>query len=206
MMRRTVMVCALMISIEIACGARAELELDQCGDPGGVCVTVSNVTSKVVYACHAHARYLLIEQTHDGEIPVCLPPELNRWIATPAQVAAIDAMTPDEYNVAVARYGQYTLLGQIAALKAVDASGQHCDIWEGALGDPLSFCKVDVTSRDPFCETAQNCAPKLCTPPDCNNPELSDGTINPHACTCNTTVPNSDDCNFPGATVCIAPN
>lgn len=198
----TLAACAIAA---IACGSRSELDLLQCGDPGGTCVTVPNVTSKVVYSCHVHARYLLLEESHDGELPVCLPPELNRWIGSPAQVAALDAMSPHDYDVAVARYGEATLLGQLAALKAIDASGDHCEVWEGALGDPLSFCKVDVTTRDPFCENVSNCATKTCVPIDCNHPTLGDGSINPHACTCNTTVANHDDCFLPGATVCIPP-
>jgi len=206
-MRFRTLPCVAAIALVVnACGARSELPLLLCGDPGGTCITVQNVSSKVVYSCHAHVRFLVAEQSHDGDIPVCLPSNLNRWIGTPAEVAAIDAMTQDEYNVAVARYGEDTLLVQIAALKAVDASGQNCAIWAAALGDPLSFCKVSVASRDPFCENAANCAPTMCVPIDCNNPTLPDGSINPHACTCNTTVANSDDCEIPGATVCIAPD
>jgi hypothetical protein len=189
-----------------ACGSRAQLDLNRCGDPGGTCVTISNVTSKVVYECHAHVRFLLLEEGHDGLIPVCLPPELNRWIATPAQVAAIDAMSPKDYDIAVARYGQVTLLGQLAALKALDASGDHCEIWNAALGDPLSYCNVSEATRDSFCETASHCAPKTCVPNDCHDPTLPDGSINPHACNCNTSVASAADCNLPGATVCIAPN
>jgi len=195
-------VAALGVS---ACGARTQLASQQCGDPGGTCVTVPNVSSKVIYACHVHARYLVVEESHDGLIPVCLPPRLNRWTGTPAQVAAIDAMTQDEYNVAVARFGQDTLLGQMAALKALDASGQNCDLWIAALGDPDSFCNVELATRDPFCEQASSCATKTCVPDDCSHPTLADGSINPHACACNTTVPNADDCELPGATVCIAP-
>jgi hypothetical protein len=197
---------AFVAFVASACGSRAELDLNRCGDPGGTCVTVSNVTSKVVYDCHAHVRFLFLEESHDGLIPVCLPPELNRWIASPDQVAAIDAMSPHDYDVAVARYGQVTLLGQLAALKAIDASGDHCEIWSAALGDPLSYCNVSKSTRDSFCEVASNCAVKDCVPNDCHDPALPDGSINPHACTCNTTVPNTDDCGLPGATVCIAPN
>ena len=187
-----------------SCGSRAELDLNRCGDPGGTCVSVSNVTSKVVYACHVHVRFLLLEESHDGLIPVCLPPELNRWIATPYQVSVIDAMSPHDYDVAVARYGQVTLLGQLAALKAIDASGDHCEIWNAALGDPLSFCNVAEATRDSACETP--CADKACVPNDCHDPANPDGTINAHACNCNTTVANHDDCELPGAKVCIAPN
>jgi hypothetical protein len=187
-----------------ACGSRAQLDLNRCGEPGGTCVTISNVTSKVVYECHAHVRFLFLEEGHDGLIPVCLPPELNRWIASPAQVAAIDAMSPKDYDIAVARYGQVTLLGQLAALKALDASGDHCEIWTAALGDPLSYCNVAEATRDPVCEAP--CVHKTCVPNDCHDPALPDGSINPHACNCNTSVANADDCNLPGATVCIAPD
>jgi hypothetical protein len=201
---KRILVSALALFALAACGARSQLDLQQCGDPGGKCVTVPNVSSKIVYECHVHGRYLVIEESHQGDIPVCLPPELNRWTGTTAQVAAIDAMTQDEYNVAVARYGQLTLLGQLAALKAVDASGDNCAIWQASLGDPLSFCKVTVTTRDPACETP--CIEKVCVPTDCNHPTLPDGTINPHACTCNTSVQSPTDCELPGATVCIAPS
>ena len=201
-MRRTLVSLSFVFAMA-ACGSRAELDLNRCGDPGGTCVTVSNVTSKVVYQCHVHVRFLVAEESHDGVLPVCLPPELNRWIASPAQVAAIDAMSPHDYDVAVARYGQVTLLGQLAALKAVDASGDHCELWTAALGDPLSYCNVSEVSRDPACELP--CTPKTCVPNDCHDPALPDGSINPHACACNTTVPNIDDCDLPGATVCIAP-
>lgn len=193
------------LAVASACGAREQLLLYQCGDPGGTCVTVPTVSSKVIYSCHVHGRYLFIEESHSGEIPVCLPPELNRWTASPAQVAAIDAMSQHDYDVAVARYGSITLVGQLAALKAVDASGQHCDIWRASLTDPLSFCNVKLATRDAFCEDPTSCTPKTCVPNDCANVTLSDGSINPHACKCNTTVPGADDCEFPGATVCDAP-
>ncbi len=204
MLRRAAPILSL-VAIASACGSRAQLDLDRCGDPGGTCVEVTNTASKVTYDCHAHVRYLLLEESHEGLIPVCLPPELNRWIASPAQVAAIDAMSPHDYDVAVARYGQVTLLGQLAALKAIDASGDHCEIWTAALGDPLSYCNVVESTRDAFCETASNCAPEVCVPNDCHDPALPDGSINAHACSCNTTVANADDCELPGATVCIAP-
>jgi hypothetical protein len=187
------------------CGSRAQLDLDRCGDPNGTCVDVANTASEVIYACHVHAHVLLIDESHDGVFPVCLPPELNRWIATPAQVAAIDAMSQHDYDVAVARYGQNTLLGQLAALKAVDASGNDCLVWQAGLGDPVSFCNVVSATRDPFCEEASSCAEKVCVPNDCHDPAFPDGTINPHACNCNTTVASHDDCELPGATVCIAP-
>lgn len=159
----------------------------------------------MIYACHVHVRYLVAEESHDGVIPVCLPPALNRWTGTPEQLAAIDAMSQHDYDVAVARFGQETLVGQLAALKAVDASGDHCEIWTAALGDPLSYCNVQEATRSDFCETASSCAQKLCVPNDCHEPALPDGSINPHACACNTTVPNHDDCDLPGATVCIPP-
>ena len=125
--------------------------------------------------------------------------------ASPDQLAAINAMSQHDYDVAVARYGQDVLLPQLAALKAVDASGANCFVWQAGLGDPESACNVSEATRDPFCEDASNCAPNVCVPNDCHDPELPDGGINPHACDCNTTVSNGDDCNFPGATVCIAP-
>jgi len=205
-LRNAIHLALLFFVFVVACGSRAQLDLNRCGDPGGTCVTVSNVTSKVVYECHAHVRYLFLEEGHDGLIPICLPPELNRWIASPDQVAAIDAMSPHDYDIAVARYGQITLLEQLAALKAIDASGDHCEIWSAALGDPLSYCNVSTTSRDSFCESASNCTAKACVPNDCHDPALPDGSINPHACNCNTTTPSITDCNLPGATVCIAPN
>lgn len=190
-----------------ACGSRAELDLDQCGDPGGHCVDVSKTTSsEVIYTCHVHVRYLVLEESHDGTIPVCLPPELNPFTADVVQLAAIAAMTQHDYDVAVARYGQETLLGQLAALKAVDASGDNCAIWQAGLGDPLSYCNVGMATRDPFCENASSCAPVPCVPNDCHDPAFPDGTINPHACTCNTTVADQDDCELPGATVCIPPS
>ena len=197
---------AAIMTLVAACGSRAQLDLNRCGDPGGTCVEVANVASKVTYDCHAHVRFLFLEESHAGKIPVCLPPELNRWIASPAQQAAIDAMSPHDYDVAVARFGQVTLLGQLAALKAVDASGAHCEIWTAALGDPLSYCNVVEATRDTFCETASSCATKTCVPNDCHDPALPDGSINPHACSCNTTVANADDCELPGASVCIAPD
>lgn len=203
--KRTALSALALGALACACGARAELDLNRCGDIGGHCVDVANTASKVVYACHVHVRFLLLEESHDGVIPVCLPPELNRWTASPAQLAAIDAMSQHDYDVAVARYGQNTLLGQLAALKAVDASGDHCEIWTAGLGDPLSYCNVAESTRDPFCEDATDCATKVCVPNDCHDPELPDGGINPNACNCNTTVADHDDCEFPGATVCIAP-
>lgn len=206
MSRRAAGPILALVALASACGSRAQLDLNRCGDPGGTCVTISNTTSKVIYDCHAHVRYLFLEESHEGLVPVCLPPELNRWIASPAQVAALDAMSPHDYDVAVARYGQVTLLGQLAALKAIDASGDHCEIWTAALGDPLSYCNVVESTRDPFCEAAPNCAVKTCVPNDCHDPALPDGSINAHACTCNTTVPGADDCELPGATVCIAPD
>jgi hypothetical protein len=192
-------------AIATACGSRAELDLYRCGDPRATCVHVENTASEVVYQCHVHAHLFLLDEGHDGTIPVCLPPELNRWIASPAQVAAIDAMSPHDYDVAVARYGQTTLLGQLAALKAIDASGSNCLIWQAGLGDPVSYCNVLEAKRDPFCETPTSCAEKICVPNDCHDPQLPDGSINPHACDCNTTVANADDCEFPGAKVCIPP-
>jgi len=205
MMKRTIACVALACSVAFACGARTELDLDRCGEPNGHCVDVSNVASKVIYQCHVHVHYLLIDESHDGVIPVCLPASLNRWIASPEQIAAIDAMSQHDYDVAIAQYGQDTLLGQLAALKAIDASGNHCEIWTEGLGDPLSYCNVVTASRDPFCEDATNCAADVCVPNDCHDPELPDGAINPNACACNTTVVAPDDCDFPGATVCIAP-
>jgi hypothetical protein len=204
MKRITTLVVAMVVG-GAACGGRTQLDPQQCGDPGGHCVTIPNVSSLVIYKCHVHERYLVLEEAHDGEIPVCLPPNLNRWTGTPQQVAAIDAMTQHEYDVAVARFGQDTLLGQMAALKAIDASGQNCDVWQSALGDPDSFCNVEQATRDSFCEQASSCATKTCVPNDCSHPTLPDGSINPHACACNTTVPNQDDCELPGAKVCIAP-
>lgn len=203
---KRLLVSALVSLLGVAaCGSRAELDLYRCGDPRATCVHVENTTSEVLYECHVHAHLFVVDESHDGVIPVCLPPELNRWIGTPAQVAAIDAMSQHDYDVAVANYGQATLLGQLAALKAVDASGNNCLIWQAGLGDPTSYCNVLQATRDPFCEAASNCAEKVCVPNDCHDPENPDGTINPHACTCNTTVANADDCEFPGATVCIPP-
>jgi hypothetical protein len=197
---------ALVVLAPACLGARTELELDRCGDPGGTCTTVIKTASKVLYQCNAHAHLFFIDQTHQGVIPVCLPPNLNQWTGTPDQITALEAMSQQEYDVAVARFGQDTLLGQIAALKAVDASGANCFIWAAALGDPDSFCNVIDATRDPFCEDATNCAEVDCVPNDCENPTLPNGDINPHACTCNTTIANADDCEFPGATVCIAPD
>ncbi len=205
-MKRATAVTLAVCAFASACGSRTELDLDRCGDPGGHCVDVVNTTSKVTYACHVHARYLLLEQSRDGTIPVCLPASLNRWIASPEQLAAIDAMSQHDYDVAVANYGQETLIGQLAALKAIDASGNNCEIWTAGLGDPLSYCNVSEQARDPFCEDASNFAPVTCVPNDCHDPALPNGDINPNACACNTTVPSADDCEFPGATVVIAPN
>jgi hypothetical protein len=187
-----------------ACGARSELDLNRCGDPGGICVQVVKTASKVLYACNAHVHLFILDESHHGILPVCLPPELNRWTGTPDQVAAIDAMTQHEYDVAVSNYGD-TVLGQLAALKAVDASGANCFVWQAGLGDPESACNVSEATRDPFCEDASSCAEKDCVPNDCHDPALPNGDINPHACNCNTTVSNADDCELPGATVCIVP-
>jgi len=193
-------------AVALACGSRSQLDLHRCGEPEGVCVDVKpNTSSEVIYFCHVHVRFLVAEESHDGVIPVCLPPELNVWTGTPEQVAAINAMSQHDYDVAVARYGQDALLGQLAALKAVDASGDHCEIWTAALGDPLSYCNVQEATRNPFCEEPSSCAPQMCVPNDCHDPALPDGTINPHACSCNTTVPNHDDCFLPGNTICIPP-
>lgn len=190
--------------IFIACGARESLPLLLCGEPGGHCTTVPNVSSKVVYSCHLHGRFgLVLEETHDGDLPVCLPPELNRWTGNASQIAAIDAMSQDEYNVAVARFGHTTLLNQLAALKAIDASGNHCELWSAALHDPASYCKVKIAARDPACEVP--CKPRVCVPVDCKDVLRSDGTINPHACNCNTTVSSKETCHFPGQTVCTPP-
>ncbi len=202
--KKTAVALAITLALGVACGSRAQLDLGRCGEPNGNCVEVpKNTTSKVLYACHAHVRFLLIEDSRSGVIPVCLPPELNRWTGTPDQVAAIDAMSQHDYDVAVARFGQVTLLGQLAALKAIDASGDHCEVWSAALGDPLSYCNVQDSMRDDACETP--CVTKVCVPDDCHDPALPDGSINPHACNCNTSEKNADDCELPGATVCIGP-
>jgi hypothetical protein len=203
MLKRAVLLALLLLLLAPGC-SRTELDLNLCGDPGGTCIDVVRTASKVVYTCNAHVHLFFIDESHGGTIPVCLPPELNRWTGTPAQVAAIDAMSQHDYDVAIARYGQDTLLGQLAALKAVDASGANCFVWQAGLGDPLSYCNVLESTRDPFCE--EPCVEKICKPIDCNNPALPNGDINPHACTCNTTLVNADDCQLPGATVCIAPD
>ncbi|HEY1957714.1 MAG TPA: hypothetical protein VGH28_18970 [Polyangiaceae bacterium] len=206
MLSRRVVSLLFSAALAIACSARTELDLHRCGEPEGVCVDVKpSTSSEVVFQCHIHVRFLVAEESHDGIIPVCLPPELNVWTGTPEQVAAINAMSQHDYDVAVARYGQDTLLGQLAALKAIDASGDNCEIWVAGHGDPLSYCNVLQATRDPFCENVSSCAPKPCVPNDCHDPALPDGTINPHACACNTTTPNHDDCFLPGATVCIPP-
>lgn len=197
-------VALVIVIVASACGGRSPISLLQCGDPGGRCVTVEHDASKVVYECHLHGRFALaLEQSYVGEIPVCLPPALNRHVASAAQTAMIDAMTQHEYDVAVARFGNGGLLEQIAALKAIDASGDACDIWRAALADPLSYCKVLRAERDASCEVP--CVPKICKPEDCSNVTRSDGTINPSACRCNTTVRSKTDCELPGATLCIAP-
>jgi hypothetical protein len=202
---RGALVSALAVTLAPACGAATELDLNRCGDPNGICTDVANTASEVIYACHVQAQLLVLNQSRDGIIPVCLPPQLNRWIGTPAQVAALDAMSQRDYDIAVAAFGQNTLLGQLAALKAIDASGANCAIWLAALGDPNSYCNVVSATRDPFCEDPSNCAENICVPNDCQEPELPDGAINPHACNCNTSVASATDCDFPGATVCIAP-
>ncbi len=204
-LRRVLCVGAVAALAPACIGARSELDLDLCGEPGGNCTTVIKTASKVLYQCNAHVHLFFIDESHSGVIPVCLPPELNQWTASPEQAAAIASMTQHDYDVAVARYGQNVLLGQLAALKAVDASGSNCFVWQAGLGDPQSYCTVLDATRDPFCEQAPNCAEKVCVPNDCHDPALPDGSINPHACDCNTTVANTDDCEMPGATVCIAP-
>lgn len=198
---------AVVMLFASACiGARSELDLDLCGQPGGHCTSVLKTASKVIYHCNAHVHLFFLDQTHAGDIPVCLPPELNQWTGTPAQVTALEAMSQQDYDLAVANFGQSTLLGQLAALKAVDATGANCFVWTAGLGDPQSACTVSSATRDPFCENASSCAEVDCVPNDCHDPALPDGSINAHACTCNTTVPNADDCYLPGATVCIAPD
>ena len=204
---RSCAAAAALVVISSACvGARTELDLNLCGDPGGTCKTVEKTVSKVIYHCNTHVHLYLLDESHEGMIPVCLPPELNRWTGTPEQVKALDAMSQHDYDVAVARFGQDTLLHQLAALKAIDATGANCFVWEAALRDPQSACTVSESTRDPFCESASSCAEVDCVPNDCHDPQLPNGDINPHACTCNTSLSSSDDCDLPGATVCIAPN
>lgn len=189
----------------VAClGARTELEVPKCGQPGGTCTTVVKTASKVNYHCNTHIHLYFLDETHDGIIPVCLPPELNRYTGSPQQVAALDAMSQHDYDVAVAGFGD-TLLHQLAALKAIDATGANCFVWEAALRDPETACTVIEATRDPFCEDGASCAEADCVPNDCHDPELPDGGINPHTCACNTSISNVNDCFFPGATVCIAP-
>ncbi len=203
---RVIVNLVLFGALAPACiGARSELDLNLCGEPGGNCTTVIKTASKVLYECQAHVHLFFLDETHSGVIPVCLPPELNRWTASPEQQAAIDSMSQHDYDVAVARYGQNVLLGQLAALKAVDASGNNCFVWAAGLGDPQSYCTVQEATRDAFCEEPASCSVKVCVPNDCHDPALPDGSINPHACDCNTTIANADDCEMPGATVCIAP-
>ena len=192
--------------LSTACG-RTGLDVPQCGDPGIQCTSVANTSSKVTYTCNIHLSGIaatVFGADHDGDLPVCLPSNLNRWIGNPSEVAAIDAMAPADYDLAVFQYGLQTVVQQLGNLKAVDATGGLCGAIETATADPFTYCKVKLGARDSFCETAANFTPQVCVPTECYNViDPNSGNINPHACACNTTVQNQDDCNRPGFTVVI---
>ena len=193
-MKRATAVTLAVCAFASACGSRTELDLDRCGDPGGHCVDVVNTTSKVTYACHVHARYLLLEQSRDGTLPVCLPAALNRWIASPDQIAAIDRDEPTRLR----RRGR-ELRSRDAHRPARGAQSHRCERKQlrdlarraSAIRSVIATCPSK--RRDPFCEEASSFTPVTCVPNDCENPALPNGDINPNACACNTTVPSVDD-------------
>jgi hypothetical protein len=165
---------------------------------------VANTTTKVIYDCNIHLSGLaatVYGSDHRADIPVCLPAELNRSIASPEQLAVIDAMSPSAYDVAIAKYGD-TVLAQFAALKAVDMNGSFCGAIQDARLSEFSNCKVKTGVVSAFCSIAANHTPKVCVPNDCHD-LFKDGKINPYGCGCNTTVTNDDNCNMDGHTVVV---
>ena len=144
---------------------------------------------------------------HAGTIPVCLPQELNRYIATADQKAKIDTMSDapnGDFAQAITDYANSTVKLQLAALYAVDQKGNPCGCVNNGLLQPGTKCVIDKFARDPYCEKPENFAIVNCVPDSCQSP-LKNGMIDPHACTCNTTVNGHDNCDLATTTVFIPP-
>jgi hypothetical protein len=186
-----------------ACGARTGLPLPKCGDPGIQCTPAEKTDSKVIFFCNVELSgfaAIVFGSDHSGIIPVCLPASLNKWIGDPTQVDAII-----DFDGAVQKYGTDTVVEQLAALKSLDLNGQFCSDITDAVNNPNTTCMRLRGTRDSFCENPANFAAVPCAPTECHNTTNRDGSINPHACACNTTSANRDDCNLPGATLVIPP-
>lgn len=175
----------------------------KCGNPGFDCPNVPNTDSKVVYFCNLHVENAIAAAVAggkdiSGEIPVCLPTRLNRFVGDPA---AVDALSQDEFNQALLDFGNGPLLDHLVSLKGVDSGGDQCGVAAQIRADEGTNRRVVRSLRDPFCEVAANLSPVVCQETDCHF--TASTTINPRACACNTTPDGM--CNFPTQTVNVPP-
>lgn len=132
--------------IASACGSDS-IDLAKCGDANVQCVDVVNTSSKVIYTCNLHIADFTLSalaggSDHTADIPVCLPANLNRWIATPDVQKTIDGMSQHDYDVAISDYGRQVVLQQLIELGAVDGNGKQCSNLTKILADSQTGCVV----------------------------------------------------------------
>jgi hypothetical protein len=193
---------------ELGCLCNSIPNLTECDDPI-LCIgrrDETQLTCQCALDADGKAQYVgIVDQIFNMQ--VCLPPSLNIATADAGQLAAIEAMTSQEYTDAVSAYCQNDVAAMMQALIGVmtGSSDQACDhITAVCVATPANDGKatsVNETCNLP-CDTT-TCNALTC--PACEvNPGCYDGTlsdVHPEQCKCT----DAEGCGVAAPNVCVAP-
>lgn len=159
------------------CGARTGLLT--CGNGGVGCPSIAFGQNKVVCACHdckATIGPVTILGPFAGNLPMCLPPNLN---SDQTNLSAFDA---GSYASAVDNFcsGAVENAVPVIARTLLDQCGLGT---VSCTCDTLVENGVAATAEVPSC--ASPCGEVDCNSSNCQNPLLDDGGIDPTRCNCN---------------------
>lgn len=141
-------------------------------------------------------------------LKICLPPDLNTATADAAQLAALDAMSDDQYNMAVQAYCRDrvapSLLGLVGLLTNSD-SRACSNVTTTCIATPVNAGRA--TSDNPACDVPcanTACDTSTCPPCEvnegCNDPSLRG--VHPEQCKCTSVT----GCGVTSESICTDPS
>jgi hypothetical protein len=148
------------------------------------CPTSQRLSTDVGCDCTCVAGYEGLTPTRDfsGVVPACLPSELNAKLATPEQLAALEALPAATFNQRVFKYCSDTIASYLNDL--IEEQQRPADLTGMCMGPRIKCTCTTAGAKGQTATCSQACADKQCDSDNCGPFLRVGGAVDSSACQC----------------------